>query len=230
MASSIKKVLLIFDLNKTLFYAMRPSRAVTPLELEALRFAKPFVEEKNLKLYLRSGRNDLLDYLFLKNRDFFDVGIWSSQDKDTTASFCKIFFERYYRNLLFITATRREEYEGVKREFDINPLAIPRDLRLLYEKFPQFESHSTIVFSNFANSVETYRTNDVVLRQYDPNIIGTKFENDFSLHAVVKFLRGVRLFVEKRGMEDVRPILTSKSFNFLLDRITNTSLQYNEVR
>lgn len=64
-------------------------------------------------LYYRNGRPELLDFLFMENKDLFEVGVWSSLDSDYTGHFAKSFFGRYYRNLGFVVATRREEYEGV---------------------------------------------------------------------------------------------------------------------
>jgi hypothetical protein len=46
----------------------------------------------------------------MKSDNFFEVAVWSSQDKDKTSAFAQSFFGRYYRNLLFVSATRREEY------------------------------------------------------------------------------------------------------------------------
>ena len=64
--------------------------------------------EKHYNIYNRPNRLEFLDDIFMKNKDFFEVGIWSSLDKEKTQYLSKSFFGRHYRNLLFISATRRE--------------------------------------------------------------------------------------------------------------------------
>lgn len=67
--ADIKKVLLVFDLSKTLFFLSRPSRATSYLQQEILKNLKAITVDKDLQIYHRDGRNDLLDYLFVKVLD-----------------------------------------------------------------------------------------------------------------------------------------------------------------
>jgi len=63
----------------------------------------------------------------MKNYSHFDIGIWSSLDRELSGAFCKSFFGRHYRNLLFVSATNREPYEGIQKQ-NPEPLEIERDL------------------------------------------------------------------------------------------------------
>ena len=71
--------------------------------------------------------------------NIFDVGVWSSLDREKTSAFSQSFFDRYYRKynnwykiswilkrLLFIAATNREDYEGNKAYYDEHPIAVKR--------------------------------------------------------------------------------------------------------
>jgi hypothetical protein len=49
------------------------------------------------KIYFRPARNEFLDYLFMKNNSYFEIGVWSSLDREKTGILAKVFFERYYR-------------------------------------------------------------------------------------------------------------------------------------
>ena len=106
---------MIFDLSKTLMLASRSSKFTT-FDRDSILEKKPHNDViGDQKIFFRPGRNELLDYLFQKahcliilkkkfNRkkiykvpDFFEIGVWSSLDKDNTNLFAKSFFERYYR-------------------------------------------------------------------------------------------------------------------------------------
>lgn len=112
---NIKKVLVAFDLNKTLLYANKKSRVQQFNELRLLENIQPSDTVEGYNLYYRNGRPELLDFLFMENSELFQVGVWSSLDSEFTGHFAKSFFGRYYRNLSFVIASRREEYEGVLR-------------------------------------------------------------------------------------------------------------------
>lgn len=44
----------------------------------------------------------------IKHKDNFDIGVWSSLDREKTASFTKSFFGKHFRNLLFVSTSNRE--------------------------------------------------------------------------------------------------------------------------
>ncbi len=58
------KILLIFDLNQTLFYAANIKSAVR--KLDVFRKKKPNDTYNDLQIYFRGGRNEFLDGLFRK--------------------------------------------------------------------------------------------------------------------------------------------------------------------
>ena len=60
-----QKILLIFDLNQTLFFATKSSKASFE-RIDALKTKKPNDTLNNIKLYYREGRNEFLDNLFRK--------------------------------------------------------------------------------------------------------------------------------------------------------------------
>lgn len=115
MSRNIKKVLVTFEMNKTLLFAHKPTRVKTFGELSQLEQIPRHDHAGGYDLYFRGGRPELLEFLFMENRELFEVGVWSSLDADNTSLMAKSFFGRYYRNLAFAVATRREEYEGVLR-------------------------------------------------------------------------------------------------------------------
>lgn len=124
---NIKKVLIAFDLNKTLLYAHKNSRANHLGDFRSLDAIAPSDTVEGYNLYFRNGRAELLDFLFMESSDLFDVGVWSSLDADMTGHFAKSFFGRYYRNLEFVVATRREEYEGMLKQVSVEPLQVRRN-------------------------------------------------------------------------------------------------------
>ena len=41
------------------------------------------------KIFFRPSRNEFLDYLFIKSDNFYNVGVWSSLDKEKTSVLSK---------------------------------------------------------------------------------------------------------------------------------------------
>lgn len=64
-----------------------------------------------------------------------------------------------------------------------------------------------MMVSNFKNLVEEYSPNDVIFDPFDPLAIGNSFTVDFTLHAMIKYLRGMKVFITKRNIEDIRPMM-----------------------
>jgi len=216
-------------LNKTLFTTIRGGKWKTFDTFSGLDDKAPNYKTKDFNLYFRQGRNELLDFLFMKNRGFFEIAVWSSLDKDFTSTFTKLFFERYYRNLMFISATKREEYEGIKDHYSPEPIPIRRDLNQIFQKFPEFDMNNVVVVSTEKNMMDLYTANDLLVKPYDPSVQGFKIETDFTFYGLTKFLRGIRFMTEKKKIEDVRAILGSKSLDHMLDRIENTTMNYTKT-
>ena len=66
------------------------------------------------------------------------------------------------------------------------------------------------------------------MKSYDPLVQGFQFETDFGLQVLTKFLRGCRFLVEKKNIQDIRAVLGSKSLDFMLERIANTTMNYDK--
>jgi len=64
-----------------------------------------------------------------------------------------------------------------------------------------------MMLSTFKNLIEEYNPNDVILPPFDPALIGNGFAVDFTLHAIIKYLRGMKVFVTKKNIEDIRPMI-----------------------
>ncbi|EAR95992.1 hypothetical protein TTHERM_00125580 (macronuclear) [Tetrahymena thermophila SB210] len=227
---TIKKVLITFDLNKTLLYAYKKSKVQHFNDLRLLENIQPSDQVEGYNLYFRNGRPELLNYLFMENSDLYQVGVWSSLDADFTGHFAKSFFGRYYRNLAFVIATNRVEYEGNLKQVSVEPLQIKRNFHQIQDKFPGFEHNNIMMVSNYKNLVDEYTSNDIILNKFDPLIIGNSFTVDFSLQALVKYLRGMRVFVTKKNIEDIRPMMQAKHFSTMIGRVNNTATNYTEYR
>ena len=85
----MKKVLLIFDLNHTLLYAAKNSKTLTFDYNSKIQDSKPNCFMEKDKIFFRPSRNEFLDYLFIKSDNFYNVGVWSSLDKEKTSVLSK---------------------------------------------------------------------------------------------------------------------------------------------
>ncbi|EGR28338.1 hypothetical protein IMG5_177980 [Ichthyophthirius multifiliis] len=227
---SYKLVLIAFDINKTILYAHKKTKLLN-LNLEKnLENVKSNEHIEGYDIYYRNGRPELLDFLFVENAQLFDIGVWSSLDKDYTGHFAKSYFGRYYRNLQFVIACKRETYEGVLRQTSVEPLQIHRDFKQLQEKFQdQYTNNNIIMISNYPNLTDSYTPNDIILSKYDPIQIGNIFGNDLEITTLIKYLRGLKVFVTVKNVEDVRPVIQAKSFKQTYNRILNNQRNYNEI-
>lgn len=105
-----KKLLIIFDLNETLLLLRRTKKAILT-GTESLYENIKFDEELSpYKVRYRAGRPQFLESMFTINPEAFDIAIWSSLNSEDTQLITSNYFGRYYRNLLFVAPTRREDY------------------------------------------------------------------------------------------------------------------------
>lgn len=86
------------------------------------------------------------------------------------------------------------------------------------------------MISTYKNLMDEYSANDIILPSYDPISLGSSFTVDFTLHAIIKYLRGVKVFVTKRNVDDIRPMLQAKHFKNMVGRLSNTASAYTEYR
>lgn len=71
-------------------------------------------------------------------------------------------------------------------------------------------------------------SNDLIVPKYSPTELGDKFDSDYVLPSVLKYLMGINILMNKKGYEDARPIMSAKPFLFLHQRVVNNNLNYNE--
>lgn len=68
----------------------------------------------------------------------------------------------------------------------------------------------------------------MVVPKYSPEELGDKFDTDYVLQSILKYLLGIRALMEAKGFEDVRSIIAAKSFIELHQRVAHNSSSYNE--
>lgn len=140
MAASKSKLLIILDLSETLLLLWKKNRAVTTGGTdELLRTMKYDETVAPYQVKYRGGKIQFLDSLFHTHQDKFETAVWSTLGKEDTQALCTSYFGRYYRNLLFVLSTKREEYEGKAGRDNYHPLPIKRDLSQIFTQFPAYE-------------------------------------------------------------------------------------------
>lgn len=81
---SLKKALVIFELEGCLFYSKLRKEQTTIFGHNAIE-RKPDQVVSKYELYYRKGRKELIENLFRTNSKFYQVGVWSSLDKESTS-------------------------------------------------------------------------------------------------------------------------------------------------
>lgn len=104
----------------------------------------------------------------------------------------------------------------------------PKELRNIFEKFPEFDLNNTVIISNYPNMVEKYQTNDLIVPKFDPRFSRSSFEGDMILHTLVKYLTGLRFFYIREKTEDLRPLMQAKTFDAMLKRVLFNQQQYKD--
>ena len=70
--------------------------------------------------------------------------------------------------------------------------------------------------------------NDLIVPKYSPEELGDKFDTDYVLPSLFKYMLGVVAVMKAKGFEDIRPMLAAKSFTFLHQRVSHNNLNYND--
>ena len=235
MSSSIKKILVVFEQEGCqLFSKMMNSRVLVHGQEKKLLDRKPHSVVNNMEQYHREGLYKLINNLFVKNRNVFDVGVWSSQNRETTQLFTKNVFGRHNRNLLFVSATRIETLKSqveINREAmsQISSFPIERNLGGVFEKFNQYSPANTVVISPFQNLMEAYAENDILLKYYSPQAQGYKFIADFDLVVLSNYIETLKDQIEKKKCEDLRPFLSSLRLSYATQRYTEHVHEFGNV-
>ena len=87
--------MLIFDLNGTLGYMTRQAKTLNAAGIYTQE-AKPLYSDFQQLVYARPSLQYINYDLLIKNKQHFDVGVWSSQGKDVTQLLVKQFFGKFF--------------------------------------------------------------------------------------------------------------------------------------
>ena len=177
----ITKILITLDLNCLLGY-MSPIKNLGK-ESVYLFDKKPSKKVNEYNIYNRPHLDQLLNSLFIKKKDYFDVAVWSSQDKEESAMQIESFFGIFRYNIKFALFTKKSEGDN-----DLTPIPIKRDLEIIFKKHAQYNRQNTIIISNFKNEISDYRHNEVILPIYHPLLGNTSFEADAHLYYLMEYL------------------------------------------
>ena len=102
-----------------------------------------------------------------------------------------MFFSKTGWNLRFVRYSDRSQYTQNTDPFYIDPLPIWRSLGALFHDFPEYNYENTVVVSNFANTLEDDKMNDLILPQYHPKISKTDFFDDKHMRYLEHYVLGL---------------------------------------
>ncbi len=172
--------MITFDLNGVLGYVQPLKNALR--ENKLFEDLKPHKVENGYNFYLRPSLEELYNVmLYAKNKDY-DFGIWANQSKENTATQINSFFGSARYNLKFVLFTPKK----TPNQNSLDPEPIERDLKIIFDKHPEYDETNTVVISNHENKLEEFRDNDIIIPQYHPNG-STHFTMDSHLYYVYEY-------------------------------------------
>jgi hypothetical protein len=213
---SQKKILLTFDLNCLVGYIAPIKNFVK--ENSLFPDYPPHKTENGLNIWNRPNLDILLKHIFVERKQHYDVGVWASQTKENTAFMVNQFFGSLKYNLKFVLFTKPPEDSKT-----LLPFPAKRDLRIIFDKYPQYDENNTIIFSNFKNENSDYRTNEVILPLYHPEIGTTQFNLDAHMYYVYEYITVLNTQMIINKIEDVRETMKMIEYEKLIRlRTANT--------
>lgn len=120
--------------------------------------------------------------LYAKKKDY-DFGVWANQSRENTAIQINNFFGVARYNLKFVLFTPRK----APNQALLDPEPTERDLKLIWDKHPEYDETNTVIISNFENKIEDYRDNDLVIPRYHMSEGTTDFAFDSHLYYVFEY-------------------------------------------
>ena len=225
--SDKSKLLLVFDLNCLLGY--RQNIKILQSQLKGVGLEsnyKPHIVKDNYGTFYRPNSEVLLNTLFVKKRQNFDIAVWANQTREET----DIQVEQYFKSLKFqlkfilYTSNRKLNYDSqsdtnfdfdayqksyndksldLKPEELLIPKSIPRDLNLIFKKYSQYNEKNTIIISNFHNENEKYTSNDIVIPMYHP-FSQASFNRDAHLYFLNEYLHFAYSLYASNSVVDIR--------------------------
>jgi len=153
MAKGHSKLLMIFDLERTLCLTKKP--ALNSLKLEF---------NPSDSLVLRAHLNELNHFLFVRNKLFFKVGVWTSSSAETTQKLLDPVFGRFKNNLLFLYSSPKSDSQ--------------RDLQRVWYNYPDFSPSNTLMVDSQEDSTSP-KENHIPLPEIKPNDQALKILQDY---------------------------------------------------
>lgn len=176
-----KKVLITVDLNGVLGYAQPLKNAIK--ENALFPDLKPHSVENGFNFYRRPSLEDLYNVMIYEKKNDYDFGVWANQSKENTALQINNFFGIARYNLKFVLFTPRK----YPHQNSIDPEPIERDLKLIFDKHPEYDESNTVVISNYPNKLEEYRDNDIIIPKYHPSEGSTYFTMDAHMYFIYEY-------------------------------------------
>ena len=144
---------------------------------------KPTKVDNGINYYLRPNIDFLYNILFYDKKNEYDVGIWANQSKENTTLQINNFFGTARYNLKLVLFSPKK-YPNAN---DLNPEPIERDLKIIFDKHPQYDESNTVVITNFPNKLEEYRDNEIVIPRYHPTLGSTHFTMDAHMYYIYEY-------------------------------------------
>lgn len=144
---------------------------------------KPKKVENGYNFYHRPNLEDLLNTLMYTKKNDYDFAVWANQSKENTSIQINNFFGIARYNLKFVLFTPRK----APNQMLLDPEPIERELKLIWDKHPQYDESNTVIISNYENKIEDYRDNDLIIPRYHPTQGDTHFTMDAHLYYIYEY-------------------------------------------
>jgi hypothetical protein len=145
---------------------------------------KPNKIEGGLNYYHRPNLQDLLNKVLYEKKDYFDIAVWSNQNKENTSLQIKNFLGIAKYNLKFVLFTPRKH----PNENSLDTEQIERDLNIIFDKNKEYDENNTIIISNYENKIEKYLDNDLIVPKFHPTMGSTHFTMDGYMYYLYEYL------------------------------------------
>lgn len=155
----------------------------------------------------------------MKKKAEFDVGVWATQSKDQAAFQINNILGSLKYSLAFVLFSKPPEGKT-----DILPFATKRDLKIIFDKHPQYTIENTLCFTNFKNELIEYRENDVILPLYHPSLGYSAFDLDAHMYYVFEYLSVINSMRQKDKVNDVRELIKQVNYTKLV-KVRSASTQ-----
>jgi len=144
---------------------------------------QPKKVENGHNFYHRPNLEELHNTLMYTKKKDYDFAVWANQSKENTSMQINNFFGMARYNLKFVLFTPRK----APKQALLDPEPIERDLKLIWDKHPEYDENNTVVISNFDNKIEDYRDNDLIIPRYHPTEGTTHFTMDAHLYYIYEY-------------------------------------------